>query len=102
MDRRKKLDDALVAILDSDHVFFQPPSTVKMDYPCVTYSLDGMKILRADSINYKKFYRYRVVLMDWDPDTELVDKLVDIPYFSSMGQHYTNNNLHHWTFTFYV
>ncbi len=102
MDRRKKLDDALVEILDSDHVFFQSPSSVKMDYPCIVYELEGTKILRADSINYRIFWRYRVTLMDWDPDSELVEKVINIPYFASMGQHFVNDNLHHWTFTFYV
>ena len=102
MERRKKLDDALVEILGSDNVYFQQPSTIKMKYPCVRYSLDGIKILKADGINYKKFYRYRAVLMDYDPDSEYVDKLVDIPYYSSMGQPYVSDNLHHWTFTYYV
>ena len=102
MERRKILDDALVEILGSDNVYFQSPPTIKMKYPCVRYALDGIKILKADGINYKKFYRYTVTLMDYDPDSEYVDKLVDIPYYSSMGQHYTSDNLHHWTFTYYV
>ena len=49
MDRRLKLQTLLESIKGVSKVYFQPPETVKMSYPCIVYLLDADKGLHANN-----------------------------------------------------
>lgn len=49
MDRRPELGRIFRDILGSDHVYFQPPETVKMKYPAIKYERSDMEIMHADN-----------------------------------------------------
>ena len=38
MDRRLQLHEELCSVLGSRNVYFQPPETIKLTYPCIIYS----------------------------------------------------------------
>ncbi len=52
MSRRLELHAKLVDFLGSGHVYFQPPESVRLTYPCIIYNLDDFDVKRADNELY--------------------------------------------------
>ena len=100
MNRRTELHNLLVNILGSRYVYFQPPETVKMTYPCIVYSLETIDARHADDLPYMKNRSYYVIIIDKNPDSELVDKLSELP-LCRFERYYTASNLNHWVFRIY-
>lgn len=82
------------------HVYFQPPESVKLVYPCIIYSLDGINDRHADDSKYATVKRYSVMILDKDPDTELSDKVHELP-MCSFDRHYCSDNINHYVYTLY-
>lgn len=100
MGKRLDLHAILVDILGSSNVYFQPPSTVKMAYPCIVYSLSDKKTTYADDKPYQLTNRYTAIVIDRNPDSEIPDKLAALP-MCKFDRPYTSDNLNHWAFNIY-
>jgi len=100
MGTREELDALLCETLGSENVYFQPPESIKITYPCIIYSLNGHFNVQADNVNYHRRREYELLYITRDPDSELIDRIVDLPY-CSMGRPYTADNLHHYPYTIY-
>ena len=100
MSRRLELHKKLCDILGcpetgvSCRAYFQPPSSVKMQYPAIVYSLDDVDSTYANDVTYLTTKRYAVTVIDKNPDTDLIDKVMTLPmcYFN---RSYTRDNLNH-------
>ena len=97
---RVELQTILETILGSRNVYFQPPETIKLKYPCVVYERVGGHTLHADNSKYRKLKRYNVTYMDEDPDSETPDVIEDLKY-CELSNTFRNDNLNHWVFTIY-
>ena len=101
---RLVLDEILSGILnmtasDGDrHTYFNPPSSVQMKYPAIKYSLKDVNLTFANNGLYRKTPSFEVTLIDTNPDSEYVDKILQIPY-CRFDRFYVADNLNHWTFT---
>ena len=82
------------------NVYFQPPPSVQMKYEAIVYSLNDINVHYADDIKYKSMKRYSVIAISKNPDSELCDKLLTLPY-SELDRFYTADNLNHWVITLY-
>ena len=100
MNKRVELHYILQDILGSSNVYFQPPASIKIKYPAIIYSLSTINTRRADDKLYTKNKRYVVTIIDEDPDTDFVDKLLELPY-CSFSNHYRMDNLNHYIFNLY-
>lgn len=100
ISRRIELHSILTALASPNNVYFQPPYTIKMTYPCIVYNLDGIDITYANSIKYKNKKRYIVTVIDQNPDSEIPNKILTLEY-SSFDRHFISDNLNHYTFTLY-
>ena len=100
--KRLELHEILVETLGSQNVYFQPPSTVKMKYPCIVYSRSEVnyKTLFANGSIYSLRKAYKVTLIDPDPDSEITDKLVHLPY-CFYERSFPAENLNHDVFTLF-
>jgi|RifOxyD3_1024039.scaffolds.fasta_scaffold05774_3 hypothetical protein len=98
--KRRALHDILVILLGSSYVYFQPPASIKMTYPCITYFLDTINTSYADSIKYKNKTRYTVTIIDKNPESEIPNSLMNLEY-CSFDRHFVADNLHHFTFILY-
>lgn len=94
---RKELHQILVDSLGSNYVYFQPPESIKLTYPCIIYRRVGSHIKYADDEMYKHMKRYEGILITKDPDSDLPDKLEKLRY-CSLERIYTANNLNHYAF----
>jgi hypothetical protein len=101
MASRLNLHEEFCDILRSRNVYFQPPASLKMNYPCIRYSLAGVDSKRADDIYYKSMRRYEVTLIDTNPDSEFFDPILDRFSMCSFDRGYTADNLNHFVFTIY-
>lgn len=100
MASRLELQTKLEELLESRHVYYQPPSTVKMEYPAIVYSLNDIDIRKADNANYMSTKQYTVTVIDKRPDNSVIDKLLELPY-CSYDRPYVADNLHHDVLTLY-
>lgn len=100
MVSRLQLQTLLEEILSSKNVYFQPPETVKMQYPAIVYSLNGIENNNADDLPYIQSRSYEIILIDRDPDSETINKLSKLP-MCRFNRHYKADNLNHYVFTLY-
>ena len=100
MASRLNLQTKLEEILGSRNVYYQPPASVKMQYPAIVYRRKDVDTRFANNVVYMLSSSYEVVLIDKNPDSEFVDKILRLPY-CSYDRHYTADNLNHDVFTIY-
>lgn len=99
--KRLEFHQKLIDTLGTGYkVYFQPPETLKMTYPCVVYSRQYIESVHADNIDYLDSRQYNVVLISRDPDDEAVDKLLAFPN-SRYRNGYTAEGLRHDAFEIY-
>ena len=77
-----------------DNVYFQPPATIQLSYPCIIYKRDYESTEFADNGPYKRKKRYQVTVIDTDPDSALPDKVADLP-LCVYDRFYTAEHLNH-------
>ena len=94
MARRLELQSLLGSILGSNNVYFQPPPSVQMTYPCIVYQRDNEMNQHADDRPYRRRKRYQVTVIDRDPDSEIPDKIAELP-LCIFDRFYTADNLNH-------
>lgn len=94
MGQRIELQALLTEILGSDHVYFQPPPTIQMSYPCVVYRRDDIRIEYGDNKPYKHRIRYQITVIDRDPDSEIPARIAELES-CGFDRFYTANGLNH-------
>lgn len=100
MASRLELHEILCGILGTKNCYFQPPSSVRMQYPAIVYSIKDIESRYADDKSYRKLPCYEMILIDKNPDSMFVEKLLDLPY-CSFDRHYESDNLNHDVLTIY-
>lgn len=100
MERRLKLQSKLEELLGSRNVYFQPPSTVNMQYDAIRYS-EGVPDDRfANDKRYSSMSCYDVIVISRLPNPDVVKKILELPY-TSKGKPYTADNLNHYPIKLY-
>jgi len=97
---RVELQNIFEDILGSRNVYFQPPENLRLQYPCIIYNLMDMDVQRADNGVYKLNHRYSVTVIDEDPDSEIKEKVITLPY-ARYDRWYAADDLNHWVFAIY-
>lgn len=100
MGTRMELHEILTGILGSQNVYFQPPETVRMNYPAIVYSRDSVNAQFADDNPWRMTKRYQITVIDRNPDSQIPDKVAQMP-MTSFSRYYAADNLHHDTYTTY-
>lgn len=100
MNRRLELHSELQRITGLGNLYFQPPESVKLKYPCIVYQLADIDIVHANDFAYKGTRRYTITIIDKNPDSDIPEKLYEMAYVS-FDRFYTADNLNHWVFSIY-
>lgn len=82
------------------HVYFQPPPNVKMSYPCIKYERDDAETEFADNVAYRNTKRYKVTVLDRDPDSLIPDQVASLP-LCAFDRFYTADGLNHDVFNIF-
>lgn len=97
---RLDLHEKFCDILGTRNVYFQPPASVKMNYPAIVYSISRIDSIHANDAVYIQRPGYEVILIDKNPDSEYVEKIMQLRH-CRFDRHYESDNLNHDVFTIY-
>lgn len=100
MATRLDLQYRLESIVGSYNVYFNAPQNKRMTYPCIKFSLNDIDVDTADDINYIVNKEYQIILVDQNPDSPLVDALMEIPGMR-FNRAYIADGLYHFVFSLY-
>lgn len=101
MGSRLNLHKELRDILKTKYVYFQPPASVRMTYPCIRYSISGIDSKHANNRIYKNTSRYEIIVIDSDPDSDIPEKILNHFTMCSFDRWYSADNLNHFVLTLY-
>lgn len=99
MGQRLALHSIFVSIINSPdpketRVYFQPPASLVLKYPCIVYARNAMDEKFANNNLYIGRQRYSVTVIDADPDSSIKDAVSQLP-LTRFAQHFTSDNLNH-------
>lgn len=100
MRDRLGIHKKLVEMLGTKNVYYQPPESLALKYPCIVYSLDNLDISRADDMPYRAQKAYKVTLIHNDSENEIFDKIL-FAENSRFETSYKADNLYHFVFTIF-
>lgn len=100
MERRLKLHQILKSIKGPKEVYYQPPETLKLDYPCIIYEWASKQDRFADNKRYKEHKRYTVTIIDHNPDSSIPGRLEELEY-CSFDRSFTSDGLNHFVYSLY-
>lgn len=100
MSRRYDLQDILESILGSKNVYFQPPKSVQLRYPCIVYERANESAHNANDTIYLLKKSYTITLIDKNPDSEFEDEIRKLPY-CSFNRSFASEGLNHYVFTIF-
>lgn len=106
MGKRESLQLKLETIIDitepngDKHVYFNSPSGHNMVYPAIRYKLKIINDSYANNSVFLQQKAYELTLIDRNPDSVYVDKILQLPY-CKFDRFYPADGLNHWTFTLY-
>lgn len=100
MGQRLELQALLENLLGSRNVYFQPPTTLKMEYPCIVYRRDMIDMKYADNEPYAHKKRYQITIIDRDPDNSIHDQVAKLP-LCSYDRFFIADNLNHDVFNLF-
>lgn len=97
---RVELQNILETILGSRNVYFQPPSSIKLKYPCIIYNKSNEWVNSADDMDYSNYNMYSITVIDKNPDTKIGDSIRNLPH-CSFDRSYIVDNLNHYVYRLY-
>lgn len=98
---RLEFDARLREAIGNSNVYFQPPETIKLKYPCIIYELFDINVRHADNRSYMKNDAYNVTIITKDPDYPLIEDILDLFDMARFNRFYTADNLNHYIYTIY-
>lgn len=90
----------LETLLGNEHVYFQPPTNIQMEYPAIVYELDYVNTTFADDFPYHSKKRYQVTLIHADPNNDVKTKIGQLQ-MTRFVRHFRAGNLNHYIFNTY-
>lgn len=97
----RDLLNLLQQVVQHNRVYFQPPENLKIGYPAVVFHLSKIEIDHASNAPYKGAREYSVTLITKDPEPDVIDEILKIPY-SSLDTTYISDGMNHFVFTVYL
>lgn len=97
-DKRIELDTKLRGLFDTTpNVYYQPPSSVMLKYPCIIYNLDTYKTLHASNSLYFHMKQYQLIFITQEPDSLIPEKILKLPHCRH-HRSFVKDNLYHFMF----
>lgn len=98
--KRLQLQAKLEEMLGSRNVYYQPPESVKLEYPAIIYAKKGIRTTFANNTTYLTPCCYELMVIDKRPDNEVIDRLLRLP-MCRFDRHFKADNLNHDVLTLY-
>lgn len=101
--KRRELQTKLETLLGSKNVYFQPPSNIKLKYPCFIYDRSPIYRLKADDTTYHIRGHYSVTYINSNVEKcmEMMSKILNSFDHISVERSFTSDNLYHDVYNLY-
>lgn len=99
MGSRVELHNELLKF--SKNVYFQPPSSLQMVYPCIIYSKSPKSKQFGNDATYISKQGYQLMVIDRSPTSTTADELESYFQYCTITQYYTVDSLNHTTLNLY-
>ena len=101
MTSRMKLQKKLYEIANNHKfkVYFQPPATLTMSYPCIVYEYSQPLDKKADNRAYLSHMQYQVTFITKDQDTTIPREIKEKLTYCSQERIFVTDGLYHFPFT---
>ena len=101
MNKRLELHEKLCELVGNTNVYFQPPASVKLSYPCVIYRVGNGNAKHANDKMYIFTHSYEVMFIYKKPNLEIIDEVLSALPMCRLDRTYCGDNLNHYVFTIY-
>lgn len=102
MQLQTKLQSIIGARADGkQNVYYQPPESIKLNYPCIVYKNGNVNILNADNRPYRFTQLYEITLIEKDADSLMHLKIASEFESVRVDRRFVQNNLYHTTINVY-
>ena len=101
MNNRLQLQTILEELVGNTNVYFQPPASVKLIYPCVIYNLGGGDAKYANDLTYNYINRYDVIFIYKRPNLDIIEQVLRELPMCKLSRTYCSDGLNHYAFTLY-
>lgn len=98
MASRIDLQKTLEGILGTRNVYFQPPASLQMKFPCIKYDFSKPELVHADNSILFEHHTYSVTLIHKDPDNTVWESILHLPY-CRFDRMYKADNMYHYVFS---
>ena len=101
MNNRLALHEKLVELVGNSNVYFQPPTSVQISYPCVIYNVGNGDAKHADNIVYNYINSYDLTFIYKKPNIEIIEQVLAALPMCRVTRVYVADNLNHYAFSVY-
>lgn len=99
---RRVIQDILSGVMEEcgeePHVYFQPPESIKLVYPCIIYHISNIDTLYSSNLPYAHFISFETKYISKDSTSKVPNRLLKLPR-SRFNTYYTAEKLHHYSYT---
>lgn len=97
---RPRLDLHAILVGIITNVYFQPPTNVQLQYPCIIYERSDLDVTFSGNLPYNRTKRYTVTVIDRDPDSAYPDQVSALP-MCTFDRSFTADDLNHDVFNIF-
>lgn len=99
--QRDLLHNKLKTVPVVKEVYYQPPSSKKLEYPCLVYQFEGYDDKYASNDEYLSWPKYSLTVIDYNVESMIPRyiKAIRGNYLVSFNRFFIADNLCHWVFT---
>lgn len=101
MNKRLELHEKLKRLVGTNNVYFQPPASVQLSYPCVIYSIGSGDAKYADGMVYGYVNSYELLFIFKKPNIDIIEQVLTTLPMCRMNRAYVADNLNHYAFSVY-
>lgn len=94
---QEMLESFQKAVNETPYVYFQPPESVKLSYPCFIYSHTDNYTIHSNGKPYLYYDEYTITYITKKTDPMIVKSMLQLPRMA-YDRHFTADNLHHYVF----
>lgn len=95
--------DILYTIHDTKNVYYNPPSSIQMKFPCFRFEMNNTDIKYADNVSYMRTKRWTITYISRDVEDidPVIKEMLDAFKYCTQETQFKSDNLQHVVFNLY-
>lgn len=101
-ERREDFQEHLKKVFDGVEVYYMPPESIRMTYPCFVINLDHVDNLYSNGCIYSSRICFTVTYISRHVDDYIIGDMLNAQLYTSFDRVYVADNLRHYVFGVYL